>query len=43
MVGIADRSQDDVEMDDGQSKNLTGKRLVVGSADLNFKRDAMEI
>jgi hypothetical protein len=37
MVGICDAapSSEDVEMNDGR------KRLVVGSAELNFKRDYM--
>ena len=37
MVGLCDYSED-VDME-----NTSKRRVVVGSADLSFKRDAMEI
>lgn len=44
MVGLFDYNQgEDVEMDDGSKQMKTGKKMIVGSAELNFKRDRMEI
>ncbi len=36
---------EDVDMDDGSGKMklYSGKNLIVGSSELNFKRDRMEI
>lgn len=48
MIGIAEahNSGDDVEMTDENMKSMINKgskKLIVGSAELNFKRDRMEI
>lgn len=47
MVGVFDSQMkgEDVDMDDGTNKMKlhSGKNLIVGSSELNFKRDRMEI